>query len=93
MPCMDGGPSYEQVQREKRFFVAQARLACDRCRDLEKRGLPIPSWAVEWWEQHKRDDNARERRESAEREARKLKESALAKLSPEELKALGVRDD
>lgn len=87
MPC-ESGPSYEDVQREKRMRDAMARLACTYCKELEARGEPIPDWAVEWWTIHKAEDRARELREAAERRERELRESALMKLTGEEQQAL-----
>ena len=90
MPCMDGGPSREQIERYKRFHVAMTRLACDRCRDLLRRYRPIPEWAEEWWAVHQADDHARREVERCEVRKKRARNEALAKLSPEDRDALGI---
>jgi hypothetical protein len=90
---MDGGPSWQQVERDKRFNAAMSRLACDRCKDLISKGEEIPKWAREWWEVHQADDLQREREREEARREKMLKASALAKLSPEEKEILGIRED
>lgn len=41
MPCTDGGPSREQIERDHRNHQAIIRLACDRCREIEARGRQL----------------------------------------------------
>lgn len=44
-----------------------------------------------WWREHKAKDEQRRAEEKAERERKRLKKSALAKLTPAEKKALRLR--
>ncbi len=87
MPC-DSGPSWEDIERDKRRMDTLVRLACDHCRLLESRGVAVPAYAREFWEEHKVEDAAREREEAAEAERKRLRASAKAKLTKEELEAL-----
>ena len=90
MPCSDGGPSREQIEREQRDHQTMTRLACDRCREIEARGGTVPAWAQEWWQEHKRRDDDRQQRETqAQREA-EIRKRAISKLTPEEREELGV---
>lgn len=84
-----------------------ARIACKAMQELERQGtedfiLLGDEEVRSWWEQHKEADakaaaekveRARIKREAAK--AKKLKEElkarALAKLDPDEIKALGVK--
>lgn len=47
---------------------------------------------ADWWDEHKRADRERIKREQAEARKKQLKKSALSKLSVEEKRALGIRD-
>jgi hypothetical protein len=44
-----------------------------------------------WWKRHKAEDAARLARESAERRKAELRLTAISKLSPDELAALGIK--
>lgn len=44
-----------------------------------------------WWKKHKAEDEERRAREEAARRKEELKASALAKLTPEEKVALGIK--
>jgi hypothetical protein len=43
-----------------------------------------------WWEKHQKADKARGKKERADKKNAKLRETAAAKLTPEERKALGL---
>ena len=90
MPCSDGGPSREQIEREHRDHQTMTRLACDRCREIESRGGIVPAWAQEWWTEHKRRDNERLERETKAQSEAEIRKQAIAKLTPEEREELGV---
>ena len=74
MPC-DSGPSWEDVDKERRLRDITARLACSYCRQLEAAGETIPLWAEEWWHQQAYD-KIRIERERMEAEARADAEKA-----------------
>ena len=73
-----------------------ARIACKAMTELTEQGkadfLLIKDDEVrEWWEAHQiADRQAREAREKKERENR-IRQEALAKLTPEEKKILGIK--
>lgn len=90
MPCSDGAPSREQLERENRDHQTMTRLACDRCREIEARGGVVPEWAREWWQEHKRRDAERLRRDAQGRREAEIRKNAIAKLTPEERAELGV---
>lgn len=90
------------TQHEERCpFSALTRLLCTACKQLEDalekaHGAHLEhvdgeskdrSDLVSWWEHHQEQDAKREEEESA-----RLKRSALAKLTPEEAKVIGVLD-
>lgn len=47
---------------------------------------------ADWWEEHEAHDRDREAREKAEAKRQKLAASGMAKLTPAERKALGIKD-
>jgi len=60
MPCNDGYPLETTVYRtppevQKRLDIT-TRLACEYCKLIESKDLPIPEWAQEWWTKHKKID-------------------------------------
>ncbi len=90
MPCNDAGPSYEETCRDHNDRTIMTRLACDRCRDIESRGMPIPGWVGDWWLRHKRYDEERVRAEKKAARAAEVRKQALSKLTDEEIAELGV---
>lgn len=87
MPCTDGGPGpeyYAEVRAYKDGF-------CSACTALEEAGIKIPPTAHWLWLKHKQEDGERQAREDADAMRRELKAKALAKLSPAERDALGLR--
>lgn len=97
MPCMsyDDRPDYS-TREWKNKTDKLARIACKAMEELVKSGkadfLLIKDDEVrEWWEQHQEADRkAREAREQKERDAR-VRREALAKLTDEEKKILGIK--
>ena len=101
MPCSDGGPTHEQLQKARREAeVAKAGL----CMMLSIYGIPTISHAdaykesgisrvelMRWWGQHQKEDERRRKREAEQKKKRELQKLALNKLSPEEKKALGLQ--
>lgn len=93
MPCMSYEPQY-LIDDGKQLRDKLARIACRALTELE---AVDPTNKVfknreltEWWTQHKIDDAraAEERRAAAKKKA--ARKAALAKLSPEERKVLGL---
>jgi len=64
--------------------VERDRLIYD-ARDRDSRDL------ADWWEDHLREDAAREAREEAERERQDLRARGLSKLTEDERRALGIK--
>lgn len=72
MPCSDGGPSREQVERERKEANAAKRLPpmlCSACRALERLGFDFDEnpELSKWWDKHKKEDQARADKEEQER--------------------------
>lgn len=97
MPCRsyEDDSNYE-VTRLRAQVDRLARIACAAMDELEQNeiveGVLLKNEEVrDWWSAHKEAD--RKAREAEERSRRKaqLRESALKKLSPEEIKALGIK--
>lgn len=106
MPCSGpGGPSYSELEEtEKQKDKAEAML-CAVLGQVE--GLRVLNSVLaginptesgvtakeirNWWEAHKKRDNERRTREAAEAEEKRKRKQALAKLTKEERKLLGVR--
>ena len=103
MPCRDyEGPSYTSPTTSWEYKDLQkqndrlARIACKAMDELVKQGkadfLILRDDEVrEWWEKHQEADRkAQEEREKKQRIA-KIRKEALAKLSDEEKKILGIK--
>ncbi len=59
--------------------------------DWKEAGVPA-STLFSWWVNHKEQDAKRRACEEAERAKKEARQAALAKLTPEERKALGLKD-
>ena len=77
-----------------------ARIACLALTELEKVDpesgvLTFPSELTRWWSAHKKADEARIEKEQKEKakiaEQKRLRKAALAKLTPEERAAFGLK--
>lgn len=95
MPCMSStgmgsdGTDYEARRENERL----TRVSCDIIRTLEAAGADLSRFSEEtrrWWDQHKASDAAREQARLDMQRRDAIREAALAKLTPEERKALGV---
>lgn len=53
MPCYDDRPRQD--------CATATRLACEFCKFLEEQKVPIPSYAQQWWKDHKENDEFLER--------------------------------
>lgn len=77
--------------REVQTFT---RILCEACKAIDAQGR-MGAYSLElqlWWRDHQEQDarHEREQREAAARE--EAKQRAMAKLTPEERAALGLRD-
>jgi hypothetical protein len=102
MPCM----SYESnwasdsndrdIKRLKSEADKLARIACKAMTELVKSGhadfLILKDDEVrEWWDKHQEDDRKAQEAKAERARKAKLKKDALAKLSDEEKKILGIK--
>jgi cytosine/adenosine deaminase-related metal-dependent hydrolase len=102
MPCM----SYESnwasdsndrdIKRLKSEADKLARIACKAMTELVKSGhadfLVLKDDEVrEWWDKHQEDDRKAQEAKAERARRAKLKKDALAKLSDEEKKILGIK--
>lgn len=105
MPCTDGGYSGDagnQLNAYKKRCDLLARIACAALTELEDNeiaeALLLRDDEVrEWWEAHKEFDRKRKAEEEAERQRvlekarlKKIRKELIAKLSPDERRALGL---
>jgi hypothetical protein len=98
MPCRSddypAGPTQAELYKKEADKVTD--LLCSFCEMVERAGdlTLMPSKVRDWWEAHKELDRKRRAKEDAERKKReaanKLRQDALAKLTPAEKKALGL---
>ena len=105
MPCRDYYDDHpEAPYKEELSVVAPALCAVFRALAKEK-GLLMEGllnqidWkeagvskkqVLDWWKNHEEQDRLNLERKEREAAAKKLKKDALAKLTPEERKALGI---
>jgi len=102
MPCVSYDNSWDQgnddrrkIRELKKQADMLARIACKALAELENNKIEDMLLLRDdevrtWWKKHKEDD-AREQARVAEAERKKrIKEEALAKLSPEERELLGL---
>lgn len=97
MPCSDGREAQDRVEEGNRLDLA-TRVACEALSVIEghKDGMIRPlivqlsKEAQNWWSLHKAADKRRKALEEEARHRQEVKTKALAKLSTEERKALGL---
>jgi hypothetical protein len=93
MPCYSPPPTaadyYEGFEHNSKL----ADMLCQIMQSIEARGelegQELRTRA--WWEEHKKRDRERLKREQEQRKTAEEKDAALAKLSPYERKLLGIR--
>ena len=100
-PCTDGGYRYEDLRERARLQAALCAVlsaltdadAFDTTLDRVAWGKAGISraWLQAWWDEHQRKDVERIAREKAEVERREAAQAARAKLTLEELTALGLK--
>ena len=104
MPCRDYDTRWDDDWRSpssrndeiKEHTDKLARIACKAMTELVKSGhadfLILKDDEVrEWWEQHQEADRKAKEALAEKRRIAKLKKEALAKLSDEEKKVLGIK--
>lgn len=104
MPCMSYDTEWahssgnSEVKKVKAEADKLARIACAAMDMLEKHNPSFKGMnkeALTWYEKHKAEDKKRmdaEAKVKAKKaEANKLRKEALAKLTPEELQAFGIK--
>lgn len=94
MPCRDYEVDYSSHYREQHDRLA--RIACKAMTALVKEGkadflLLKDDEVREWWEKHLEADRKAKEEAAEKRRINKLKKEALAKLSDEEKKVLGIK--
>ena len=97
MPCMsyDDDPGYSDRQWKAKTDKL-ARIACRAMTELEKQGradfLMIDDSEVrEWWTAHKEADAKAQAAKAEKARMHKIRHEAMAKLSSEERKVLGLK--
>jgi hypothetical protein len=94
MPCRDYEYDYSSHYRKQNDRLA--RIACKAMTELVKQGkadflLLKDDEVREWWEKHLEADRKAKEEAAEKRRINKLKKEALAKLTPEEMKAPGIK--
>lgn len=96
MPCRDDGQLASEYGNLQRRLDEVTQMLCGVLGAIEEAEEPvrIDHLAIEtqeWWNKHKKADEQRRSVEERAKEARRLaRERALAKLTPEERRALGL---
>jgi hypothetical protein len=95
MPCSssDGMSSSGHDYEAHRKLERLTRVSCEIMAALEKIGLAPEQFGPEvqtWWAEHKAADERREAAARAQAQREEHRAAALAKLTPEERKALGL---
>lgn len=98
MPCRDyesDNESWELAQLKKQADRL-ARIACKALTELENNGvveaiLLRDDEVATWWGQHKEADRKAEEERKRKAEEARAKKAALAKLTPEERRLLGIK--
>ena len=103
MPCYDGGRddysnnsnNWEVKKLQERADLL-ARVACRALTELEDNGIADmlllrDDETRDFWVKHKEFDAKRKAAEAEKRRKARLKKEALAKLTPEEQEALGIK--
>lgn len=89
--------SDKELRVNKKEFDLVTRLLCSLCRFLEKLGMAKTITEIEngeletWWQAHKKMDAEREAKETEWENNKRLRLKALAKLTDEDKKVLGLK--
>lgn len=93
MPCRDDYAAAEYAADQTRKIDRLAEMLCGLCTRVEAVDSDLiqeDKKLAKWWETHKRRDAEHKARVAEEKRVKKLKRAALAKLSDEEVAALGL---
>ena len=104
MPCLSYDTEWVNTNPRRSHTETALKTECDRLARIACKAMTLlveqgkadflilrDDEVREWWEQHQEADRkAREEREKKDREA-KIRKEALAKLTPEEKKILGIK--
>ena len=102
MPCYDGAAEMTAAEERANEFES---LLCGIATVLEQQNmldnvLRAVNWSEtglgryhfdRWWHDHKVQDKQRRMEDQAQKEAEKLRQSVLSKLTPEERRVLGIK--
>lgn len=92
MPCRDGGPTDAERSSDYRRKVDHlTRMLCEVLKTLTSSEIAALSRETQvWWTNHQEVDRRRLEREKQARETERKRKAAKAKLSPEEIRLLGL---
>lgn len=90
MPCSDGGPNYSDYVRVEDERNKLNALLCEACGIVDDAKLKtnMSKNLRAWWKKHQREDAERRKREEEKRTLKRLADTAISKLSTEEIEAL-----
>lgn len=100
MPCHSDWNDFDDHDRTRKELDRTTQMLCACCEKLDELaglglkvyGEPVnvPPVAAAWWAKHKEADAKRKKAEAEKAARDALRATALAKLSAEERKALGI---
>jgi hypothetical protein len=95
MPCYDARNegAYIAAQYAKRIDALTDMLCrlCQRVEGIDPSLIGSDAGLYAWWTEHQRQDMERQRQEQRKRDQEALRNRALAKLTPDEQVALGMK--
>jgi hypothetical protein len=90
MPCSSGYTAEDSLKEVRKELDRVTRVACELASFAKGFKRSFSRETMDWMADHARLDRARRLREEADLEERRIKNSALRKLSPKERKLLGL---
>lgn len=93
MPCQDPDADREELAVQAAKIHRLTKALCAQLRSLEAQGLShlIHPSLRGFWQKHKEADERRRQAEERRLEQERQKRAAVAKLTPEERRLLGLR--
>jgi hypothetical protein len=89
MPCSSGYTAEDEIKDVRRELERATRAACDLARFVDDRAIIRPETRA-WIREHEKADRERLKRERAEAHEAVIRQRALKKLTPEEIRLLGI---